>query len=425
MRLTKRPTMFGRRWQAATSRSYRQFATSRRALTEASASTSSATSPPPLDPYTPLPSASSLPSSSAPTTRSSRNTGTIHIKPWDGVHSMPEAFAIVRAVERKFGKIRDFKLGRDLDSPGLYQPFFYAEFDDHSNINRLESSQVIKVKVPVFSRATPGDVGLEDLAPYLDSVDIVEDSSPYVGVDLEKTEMKEEKGMKVIDVRVERTRGTINYPYEEEYPHMGKSRIRTVGQSFIKWGGFYNPATSPQELYSDSVDGNEVTDTTPQGFPLVRMRKAQNAWQNVLKTPKSQEQEQEIEQEEQQVEVDVATAAQDTFVVADLTASESTSTSSPVSVEIETPAAESVPSHQPEVGATSSAPVGPPKLSRRERLLELARQTSKTPLPASVLPPSQKEIEEKEAEERRVEEEKEKERQSVKDRLMKLMGRWM
>lgn len=41
-----------------------------------------------------------------------KGQGTIFIRPWDGVKSMPEAFAIIRGVERKYGKIRDFMLMR-------------------------------------------------------------------------------------------------------------------------------------------------------------------------------------------------------------------------------------------------------------------------------------------------------------------------
>ncbi len=41
-----------------------------------------------------------------------RARGTIFIRPWDGVSSMPEALAIVRAVEKKYGKVQDFMVMR-------------------------------------------------------------------------------------------------------------------------------------------------------------------------------------------------------------------------------------------------------------------------------------------------------------------------
>ena len=41
-----------------------------------------------------------------------RQQGAIFIRPWDGVNSMPEAYAIIRGVERKYGKIRNFMMLR-------------------------------------------------------------------------------------------------------------------------------------------------------------------------------------------------------------------------------------------------------------------------------------------------------------------------
>lgn len=44
--------------------------------------------------------------------RKAHHQRSVFIKPWDGIKSMVEAFAILRAVERKYGRLREYKFIR-------------------------------------------------------------------------------------------------------------------------------------------------------------------------------------------------------------------------------------------------------------------------------------------------------------------------
>lgn len=103
---------------------------------------------------------------------------------------MQEGFAIIRALELRFGKIRDYKLlhvsgsgsicigfshhaSQDLEVHEMYAPMIWACFEDDSNFDALprHDDTDIKLVVPAFESAVAGDTSLSDLDGLLRPLD--------------------------------------------------------------------------------------------------------------------------------------------------------------------------------------------------------------------------------------------------------------
>ena len=122
----------------------------------------------------------------------------VYVRAWDSINSMPEFFAMVRGVEKRFGRVREFRIGRvssllrlsshltnialaqDADVSTSYPSFFICDFRDEEAYNRVPSKGTnIKVEVPVVKADTPGGIGLADLNGLLHSRDLDwEEGSP-------------------------------------------------------------------------------------------------------------------------------------------------------------------------------------------------------------------------------------------------------
>jgi hypothetical protein len=55
---------------------------------------------------------------SAPTSYSGR----LFVRPWDGISSLPDAYAIIRGIERRYGKIKSFRMLRVREQLHFLQP---------------------------------------------------------------------------------------------------------------------------------------------------------------------------------------------------------------------------------------------------------------------------------------------------------------
>ena len=118
----------------------------------------------------------------------------IFVRPWDGVPSMIDGFAMLRGIESKYGKVRAFKfirvcwfrfrsfeftlgwtqswcmrpffLVQDGEIPSTYFSYFWVELEDPSRYSEAATT-VLQIPVPEAERKRPGGIGIADLQPFL------------------------------------------------------------------------------------------------------------------------------------------------------------------------------------------------------------------------------------------------------------------
>lgn len=179
-------------------------------------------------------------SSKASSSKNVKHHGII-VRPWDGLSGMNDVFGIVRGIERRFGRIREYCIVRDFDSRTQYAPYFWARFEDQASYERIPNGQtVIRVEVPVVDPARPGGIGLDDLQGVLQPEDWKgpdqEEPPSLSGQDL--TDFQETTGKKVTDVKVEISGMRFHLPVSRAFR---KNDDFAFLRAFNEWDGFLKP----------------------------------------------------------------------------------------------------------------------------------------------------------------------------------------
>ncbi|RDX47539.1 hypothetical protein OH76DRAFT_1484667 [Lentinus brumalis] len=428
----------------ASARSVRSIALSRhglRSLVTEAVQSSSSTPPPddvPQDTRTnrfPRDSRSSKPFA-ARRDVPDRPTKSVYVRSWDPIANMAEFYAMLRGVEKRFGTVREFRLARDGDVSSLYQGFFLIEFADDASLDQIpEKGTNVKVEVPV-TRERPGGIGLADLQGLLQPQerDWTLDASGLYGATipvLPPTDGPEKRPTRVVELVVQRTKKDHWYPNV----YTPRGRHLRFGTAFAKWGGFYQPTSSDDRPISKEMAGvlsvwNEIAQKDTA--------RRQAKWQQTHPTEAP-----DVAIDAHEAETFVAQeAARDESAEADATQPEPEPYTVPQPEAELSPRAESqhedvAPVSEPPASSephASSEPLaydeasvsrsGPatPRLSRKQKILALAREHARAPMPDAA-----KRAEEAEEARRREEEARnppEVEVKTMRERLMKLMGRW-
>ncbi|KAI8978205.1 hypothetical protein BD414DRAFT_580033 [Trametes punicea] len=418
-------------------------------------------------------SPSNAPPPSTPTESTSRpnyNERTVYVRAWDNIYGLPAFFAMLRGVEKRFGRVRDFRVTRDYEIPTDYANFFMAEFVDDESFNRVPEKGIsIKVEVPLSPPHSPGGVALYELQGLLQEQDwdptLAEEGLYSTPIrPLETNEDAQPRTTRIVEVVIQRARPST---------HDGKKKpkVRTeAGIAFYRWGGFYQPTSAddapvPSEMRqvlekwrskaeamgkADSkssraasarqretkTDAEEMTtETTPTPPPesaqraeeaqreveaAGRVEEPQHAMDTTL--PASQSPLDELPRPpELPSDAITAAAAKIPSSAATTDATASADTAATASASASEPAAASEPTESPVPAAEPERESR--RLSQREKILMRARLHAKTPLPER----KTAEAEEEEAAQRQAEEEARKAEQratlsSIRDRLLKLMG---
>ncbi|KZT01233.1 uncharacterized protein LAESUDRAFT_763933 [Laetiporus sulphureus 93-53] len=340
----------------------------------------------------------------------------LFIRAWDGIQSMPELFAIIRALERKYGRIREYNVGRDYELPTHYVPFFWVHFHDLASEERIPwGPAILKVDVPIVDPARPGGVGLDDLDGLLRSQDYVS-----LHEQIEKLAAKDkpkDPSRRTIDLRIERAVST-----RPVRVHVPGNTISPFLDAFYRWGGFYRaPRTDAPESrhahpsqYMQKGIGNYLRNKRQLGPP----------------PPQHRDKDQQVA--EGQVDVTIAEEVQITEASSAQAESEaalppswvplgSSPSESSASTAFADSASEEAPLH------SSPTPEAPSvrKLSKREQILEQARRNARSPLPAAAMKTAEELAAEKASEKEKRRKENEEMRLSMRERFRKFFdGNW-
>ncbi|KAF9782401.1 hypothetical protein BJ322DRAFT_218328 [Thelephora terrestris] len=165
----------------------------------------------------------------------------LFVRPWDGVPAMPDGFAMLRGIEKKYGKVKTFKFIRDGEVPSTYFSYFWVELEDPSKFPN-SASTVLQIPIPKVERKRPGGVGILDLQPFLrQPPEAQEESLEWTGVTERMVDEVDEskRTNKVYDLRLEPS-WISNKPLQT----LEQREYFKLTMAFMRWGGF---ASSPAE----------------------------------------------------------------------------------------------------------------------------------------------------------------------------------
>ncbi|GBE80865.1 hypothetical protein SCP_0305850 [Sparassis crispa] len=376
--------------------------------------------PPPLDSFPPVPEADRHADQQKAPAFDEDKAGII-VRPWDGIQSMPEVFSLIRGIERKYGKIREYSISRDYDFRSQYAPFFWARFEDPASYERVrDAKRITQLEVPVVDTDRPGNVGLDDLQDLLLSED-------WQGPEEQELAVGEVEGQvktRTVDVKIEFSK--FGFYLTSVKPD--KTSNGAFQQAYRSWGGFFQPTpdTPPEATHwMRQVKGNSTR----------RPRQVEESPAETHKVDSfgsPQQLEGHVGHEfDTQAEADNlaftrsaarAPPAKPATPPPEQPAATSSSWSDPVqSASVIPPTVETVPpvveTSVPHTAEKTEEPRAPPQLSRRERILAQARENARTPLPSQAQKAEQAKLEEAEKKKKA-----ERTMLSVRERLWKIMG---
>ncbi|KAI0628370.1 hypothetical protein C8Q77DRAFT_1148027 [Trametes polyzona] len=352
---------------------------------------------------------------------SPQDTYSIYVRAWDEIDSMPSFFAMLRGVEKRFGRAREFRIQRDYDVETTYTNYFIVDLESEEAYKRVpEAGTSIKVEVPVVNKNRPGGIGLEELQDLLHARDWDPETSGD-GIYSEPVQP--------LPAGEQKTR-TVELIVKRSETQQRESRVRrrqqedeAFGIAFARWRGFYKP--------------------TDENGPLQQpaMRQALAKWERTLSQWQARQTRRgraPTDQAAEDAEADAAIADIEAAVQKDAAEAEAASSEDGSTVEGQhssgkvtsseahstTAVLESGDAASPPASASSdqqqeAQEKKPARLSQREKILIRARQHAKTPLPE---PQSKEEVEQRKAAEKEAVQEEQKKVNTLRDRLAQLIG---
>ncbi|KAL0955856.1 hypothetical protein HGRIS_002058 [Hohenbuehelia grisea] len=167
------------------------------------------------------------------------------IYPRTRLRSMVDAYAVIRAVEQRYGPVREFHFTPDRDVPVAYQKNVYVVFHSSESRARIKpNGELVTIFAPDHDYHKPGGISLNDLEKVLrpgkfgeipeipafdevlgDTVDKPERSPPY--------ELK-------FDINPARN-NFFQTPSSSNARLTPLAHRYQLSQNLMKWGGFYQP----------------------------------------------------------------------------------------------------------------------------------------------------------------------------------------
>ncbi|KAJ7782692.1 hypothetical protein B0H16DRAFT_1493986 [Mycena metata] len=171
----------------------------------------------------------------------------------DQIVSPADAFAIVRAIEHRFGRVSQFRFVKDSD-PNHFRGKAQIAFADPATYDRVPTTVTrLRVKVPPANNIPEsGGVGLADIAPYLDAQERSGNDLP-AEVD-EDSEEPPTDGSRIIELDIQHSLLTprlklTGLASSTPRPIVAATANRTnIISTFVSWGGFAPLSPLPQSV---------------------------------------------------------------------------------------------------------------------------------------------------------------------------------
>ncbi|KAJ6497689.1 hypothetical protein C8R45DRAFT_135875 [Mycena sanguinolenta] len=182
-----------------------------------------------------------------------------------GAISSPlDALAIIRAVERRFGRVSGYHFYRDAELSNRYQYALYLSFWDPAAYSRVPNNQndtTIYVKLPpVPASPISGGPGLADIMPFLNHQDWTDnDLAAEVDAHFCPPETPTD-GSRILRLQLEHYRGEFN---RVDIPNVHNRHHASLMANFVRWGGFAPKEPLPEPpiiTLSDLLFGDGAVD---------------------------------------------------------------------------------------------------------------------------------------------------------------------
>ncbi|KAK0484346.1 hypothetical protein EDD18DRAFT_1197080 [Armillaria luteobubalina] len=178
------------------------------------------------------------------------------VKTWKWMDSMAEAYALIRAIEEKYGPIHEYWFQKDQEDPSKFTSVVRVQFKNADSLQNISfTPQPLHTVAPVVP-VRPGGIGLDDLKGLLTPrTQLVQDptdgteSAPVIG-----------EGEKIVDASITQASQSL---YTTGIPINRRVIPRNI-KAIHDWGGFFPLEPLPE--------GAPVTTDHPH------MRLAQQRW---------------------------------------------------------------------------------------------------------------------------------------------------
>lgn len=191
---------------------------------------------------------------------------------------MVDAFAVVRGVERKFGRIREYRFIRDGEVNSEYQMLCWAAFQSEDSMSLVPEKGII-MNVPAATQdptIPQGGPGLEHLQGLFDMKDVDSSSPPTYSAEDPSAQPR------MIELNVQRAASDLRFSGDSSPLNLTKGKKIAIGHSFYEWGGFY----PLKPLYTSSPFTSPTEEPPPTPGPdHEQMRIALNKWSQILERP--------------------------------------------------------------------------------------------------------------------------------------------
>ncbi|GLB37720.1 hypothetical protein LshimejAT787_0407710 [Lyophyllum shimeji] len=153
------------------------------------------------------------------------------------LRSAADALAVIRAVERKYGAVREYRFQKDFELPTHYQHIISVAFRDPKAYERIPvETETFSVTLPGTTHDRPGGVGLDELEPVLQSADYVESSLPSFGNIMDDIDNGAEGEGEEVTFTI--SRADLNWYTPATFPG-SLPASESLSRCFIRWGGFH------------------------------------------------------------------------------------------------------------------------------------------------------------------------------------------
>ncbi|KAH7927435.1 hypothetical protein BV22DRAFT_1193593 [Leucogyrophana mollusca] len=230
-----------------------------------------------------------------------RAARTIHIRA-SSILGISDAYAVIRGIERKFGRVREYRFMRDAEVSSTYQVVLWAAFVSPESFDRVpERGAKLEIPARPIDLAKEGGPGLEDLDGLLDSVQYDGEVESRPGFQDATNKAQKEAGKRLLEVTVKRADSDLRFRPETPQLDMTKPKKIAFGYSFMEWGGFYplkplyteSPFSTPSSEVASTQEQQAVNEepltqaATEEPLPPdnPNMRLALNKWSQITGRP--------------------------------------------------------------------------------------------------------------------------------------------
>ncbi|KAA1470550.1 hypothetical protein DENSPDRAFT_871007 [Dentipellis sp. KUC8613] len=309
---------------------------------------------------------------------------TVFVRPWNSMQTMVDGLAILQALERKYGRVIDVFYPRDADLRNNY--LFYFKVTFHASVDPHivpADGETLKIRVPDTPRGTP--IAFEDLQRFLSERTAESDASTDLDAEAEN--------WRVEDVRIERS---TDFPlpvvdhqlsaHDPTLPRTAVPRLRPsvrdeFAHAWTGWAGFSTPIDTPADAAPTIV--HAVPDTDPA---LQHLHATNARWQRVAAQAKSRSADAEKVEKEVQEQIhemmqelredlsdELEELAREKLVAAQWEPFKRREEKADALTDVEAHADARAEVLEADVEAEAAAP----KMSRRERILQQARESAR------------------------------------------------